>query len=371
MSYQQLLERLGKLYKFRNLISTGRRKGFLERNEALRLVELLRDLVTDLSQGEARLTLYLLDVIEKMVYDPGPIVRRVAEEKFGRSDVFPMPEHLADSLPEPKLLELLRLLARRPLIGAGLIDISARRMGVSPSVVEALLNIRLKDLIRELGYLFETLLHMIESYAKILKDYVLAHGLGELKLSGTTLSAFAEVVARAWLATVLKGPWASVEPLAYQAKRVQYEFDAVSIERIEDRVEVYVAEVEVRSSKFLETEKRKPNITSIEGKTQRLKYLLETIASAYKPLGAKKACLAQFLLICFDTPSRELKNQIITVIDRELRKTASKELCQSFNKGVSLKLIDGNKLLQSLSRRPPENRLREAIEHIIKLVTSL
>jgi len=65
MSYQQLLERLGKLYEFRNLIVAGRRRGFLERSEALKLVKLLRDVVTDLSHGEARLTLYLLDVIEK------------------------------------------------------------------------------------------------------------------------------------------------------------------------------------------------------------------------------------------------------------------------------------------------------------------
>jgi len=180
LSYQQLLERLGKLYDFRNLIATGGRRGFLERSEALRLVKLLRDLVIDLSQGEARLTLYLLDVIEKMVYDPGPIVKSFAEERFGRSDVLPMPEHLVDSLPEPQLLELMRSLVRTPLplIGARPIDILAQRMGVSPSVVEALLRIRLKDLVRELGYLFESLLHMAESYAKILEDYVLAHGLG-------------------------------------------------------------------------------------------------------------------------------------------------------------------------------------------------
>ncbi len=370
MSYQYLLERLGKLYEFRNLIVTGRRRGFLEHSEALKLVKLLRDIVTDLSHGEARLTLYLLDVIEKMVCDPGPIVKSVAKEKFSRDDVLPVPEHLVDSLPEPPLLELVRSLAKTslPLIGVRLVDILAQRIGLSSSVTEALLSIRLKDLVRELGYLFESLLHMAENYARILEDYVLTHGLGELKLSGTTLSAFAEVVARAWLATVLKGPWARAEPLAYQAKRAQYEFDAVSIERIEDRVEVYVAEVEVRCSKFLEPEERRPNITSIEGKVQRLKYLLETIANAYKPLGAKRACLSQFLLICFDTPSQGLKDQIITVAGKELRKLASKELCPSFSTENSIQLIDSSKLLQSLSRKPPGNRLREAVERIIKLV---
>ena len=102
---------------------------------------------------------------------------------------------------------------RDSLIGVRPVDILAQRTGLSSSVIEALLSIRLKDLVRELGYLFESLLHMAENYARILEDYMLTHGLGELKLSGTTLSAFAEVVARAWLATVLKGPWARAEPL--------------------------------------------------------------------------------------------------------------------------------------------------------------
>jgi len=112
-------------------------------------------------------------------------------------------------------------------------------------------------------------------------------------------------------------------------------------------------------------------MTSIEGKVQRLKHLLETIANAYRPLGARRACLAQLLLICFDTPYQELKDQIITMTSKELRRLTSEELCPSFNMENSLQLIDGSKLLQSLSRRPPENRLREAVEHIIKLAASL
>jgi len=33
-------------------------------------VALLRELVNDISDGEARLTLYLIDVLERIVYDP-------------------------------------------------------------------------------------------------------------------------------------------------------------------------------------------------------------------------------------------------------------------------------------------------------------
>ena len=47
---------------------------------------------------------------------------------------------------------------------------------------------------------------MAENYAKMLEDYILTHGLGELELSRTTLSVFAEVTARVWLSIVLKGP---------------------------------------------------------------------------------------------------------------------------------------------------------------------
>ena len=46
------------------------------------------------------------------------------------------------------------------------VGILAQRTGLSSSVIEALLSMRLKDLVRELGYLFETLLHMAEDYAR-------------------------------------------------------------------------------------------------------------------------------------------------------------------------------------------------------------
>jgi len=60
LSYRPILERLKRLYEFRDIVVRGRERGFPERGEALRLVRLLRDLVADISGGEARLTLYLL-----------------------------------------------------------------------------------------------------------------------------------------------------------------------------------------------------------------------------------------------------------------------------------------------------------------------
>ena len=87
MSYQQVLERLGKLYEFRDIVFSGRRRGYLERGEALSIIALLKELVNDISGGEARLTLHLLDVAEELVNDPDPLVKRVALEKFCRDDV--------------------------------------------------------------------------------------------------------------------------------------------------------------------------------------------------------------------------------------------------------------------------------------------
>ncbi len=82
----------------------GRRRGFLEKDEAQRLVELLREVITDLSGGEALASLHLLDAVEELVREPGSRVRMLALEKFGRDDVIQMPEYLVEAFPEPSIL---------------------------------------------------------------------------------------------------------------------------------------------------------------------------------------------------------------------------------------------------------------------------
>ena len=371
MSYQQVLERLGKLYEFRDIVFSGRRRGYLERGEALRLIALLKELVNDISGGEARLTLHLLDVAEELVNDPGPLVKRVALEKFGRDDVIPMPEILAGSLPEPLLIDIFRVSARGP-IGRFLLEIAARRLGLSNRVLETLLNIRLGDLAHELGYLFESLLYLADSYVRILERYIADHGVGELKLSRDKLSVFAEVVARTWLSMVLKGPWREAEPLP-RTRRAVYEFDAVSIERVEDRVELHVAEIEVRSIKFLELEDRRSSrSTRIEGKIARLAQLLNTFISMYRPLGARKACIKEVVLICFDDPDQDLGTRISTKTKEALEELCSKEpfecLCPSFTPEENIKFYTGSDMLKRLGRSQPETRLRQAIEYIRSMI---
>jgi len=372
LSYQRVLERLGKLRELRDIVVAGRRRGFLERGEALKLVELLRDLVTDLSGGEATLTLRLIGAVEELVREPGPLVRRLALERFGRDDVVPMPEVLAEALPELPLTEILRAPAGGPLgrvMSRVLLEPVARSLGLSTRVLEALLSVRIRDLALELGYLFESLLHLADGYAAILESYVASHGVGELRLSSGVLSVFAEIVARTWLSMALRGPWAEAEPLPrYRAAR--YEFDAVSIERIEDRAEVHVAEVEVRCSKFLEPEDGESGgVARIEGKIARLEQLLKTVENAYRPLGARRACIAEVVLICFDDLDPDLRSGLLSKARLALNKLHSEEfLCPSFTPEKSLSIYSATDMFQKLGASQPENRLRQAIEYIRKYI---
>jgi len=360
---QELLDRLSRLYELRSLLVLGRRRGFLEKDEAQRLIELLREVITDLSGGEALATLHLLDAAEELVREPGERVKALALEKFGKRDVIPMPEHLVEAFPEPSILDVIRSLplARR------IVGLIARNMGLNPHVIEALLDIRLRDLVGELGYQLEMLLDIAGDYARRLEGYVLSHGLGELKVSGSLLSVFAEVTGRAWLSVVRKGAWQAARPLARQAKRAQYEFDAVSYELVENRVELHVAEIELWCSKFLELEERKHGkVTSIEGKAGRLKHLLGTFKDAYSRLGARRACLRELLLICYDKPPQSVKREILERAKTVLTSFPEEMLCPSF----TLEVIDGDELMSKLGSRPPENRLREAIKYIVDTVTA-
>ncbi|MCS7365362.1 MAG: hypothetical protein NDF54_08000 [archaeon GB-1867-035] len=367
MSYQDVLERLGKLYEFRDLVVSGRRRGYLERDEVFRLVSLLRELVNDISGAEARLTLNLLDVVEELASDPGPFVKQIASERFGRDDVLPMPEILAESLPELPILNIVRESIGRGFIGRMLLERMAHRLSVSPKVLKVMLNVRLKDFAHELGYLFESLLYVADNYAKTLERYVTSHGVGELRLTSETLSVFAEVVARAWLSIVLKGPWIKAEPLPLQ-RSARCEFDAVSIERVEDRVEIYVAEIEVKCCNFLKLEGKGTNFTRIEKKMHRLKKLLNKIENVYNFYGARKACLAKLVLICFDDSVSVLRERILskarTILENLCDGSPNVRLCPSF----SLKFYTGSDMLQCLGCSQPENRLRQAIEYIRSMI---
>ena len=215
----------------------------------------------------------------------------------------------------------------------------------------------MKDFAHELGYLFESLLYVADNYAKTLERYVTSHGIGGLKLTTETLSVFAEVVARAWLSIVLKDPWIKAEPLPLH-RSACCEFDAVSVERVEDRVEIYVAEIEVKCCNFLRLEGKGTNFTRIEKK------MLNIIENAHRCLGARKACLAELVLICFDDSVSVLRERVLskarTILENLCNSSPHVCLCSSF----SLEFYIGSDMLQRLRRSQPENRLRQAIEYV-------
>ena len=277
MDSRELLEKLGKFHEFKDLVVRGIERGYLERSEALRLLELVRSIVEDVSGGRAKVTLSLIDTLKEMIRNPGFLAKYLAEQGFGREDAIPMPRYLAELLPKRPLLP-----PPPPLPGLNL------------QFLEKLMSISLKDLVSELDYILEALLEQVSEYAKLVERYILTHGVGGAQLDGTKLSALAEVVGRAWLSTVVGGPWKSVEPAIRQVKRYQYEFDAVATEIKEGWVRVYVAEIEVYSHRFLER---------IEGKVRRLRELLRDYRNAYTKLGygARGVCLAEFITICFNS----------------------------------------------------------------------
>ena len=49
-------------------------------------------------------------------------------------------------------------------------------------------------------------------------------------------------------------------------------------------------------------ERKHGKVTSIEGKVERLRHLLDTFREAYRRLGVRRACLKSLLLICYDKP---------------------------------------------------------------------
>jgi len=153
-----------------------------------------------------------------------------------------------------------------------------------------------------------------------------------------------------------------------------YEFDAVSIRTVENRAELHIAEIEVRGLKFLKLEdERNGGRTCIEGKISRLKQLLNTVTSIYRPLGVKRACVKEIALICFDDPDRDLRTKILSKTREALEKLCGMEphkcVCPSFTPEKDIKLYTGSDMLQKLEHTQPETKLKQAIEHIRSMIT--
>lgn len=120
----------------------------------------------------------------------------------------------------------------------------------------------------------------------------------------------------------------------------------------------------------MELEKVNPKITSIEGKVDRIKFLLESIKTTYRLRGIRRALVAEALLICFDKHENEIKNKIINKAVEKLKSELPLEKpCPSTSPHKSFPLIDGKEFLDRLTKKPPpQNRLREAIQYITNLL---
>jgi len=363
---QQILDRLAKLRELRDLIVMGRERGYLELSEAQRVIELVKDLIEDLSGGKAKFTLHLLDVAEKIIEEPGPLIRKAALKRFNRDDIIPKLEYVAEELPKRSILEHIRglpiLRKKIPIINKTPIEVIADRIGITPRVLKALLDVRLKDLISELGYIFQALLETIVPQEKRLEEYIRAYGIRDLKITkGEALSVLAETVARVWLSVVLKGPWLSAEPVFYQSDRINYEYDAVAIQMVEDRVEVYIAEVEVKCCKFMREDRHKPHISRIRAKIGRLKYLLQGTLNYYKQHGAKRARLTELLLLCYDIPDIQTRQRLKAEAETELQMLQSKYQNSPLMFTTEIRIITKEDMIKKLGRSQVENRLRRAI----------
>ena len=203
-----------------------------------------------------------------------------------------------------------------------------------------MMSIKLRDLVSQLDYLLEALLEQFDEYAKLAERYILTHDVEGIQLDGVKLSALAEVVGRAWLTTVVGGPWRCAEPVIRQVKRYQYEFDAVATEVGEGLVRVYVAEIEVYGHRFLER---------IEGKVRRLRELLRDYRDAYTKLGygARGVCLAEFVMLCFDSPENAIVLQLLEKVRTGLRELET-GLCLEFSFEKNVKLFTGRDLLEKV-----------------------
>lgn len=91
MNSQEIFEKLSGFHVFKDIIVSGMRRGYLERDEAFKLIKLLRDIVEDVSGGRARVTLRLINALEEMICNPGLLIRQSVKQRFCRKDVVLMP----------------------------------------------------------------------------------------------------------------------------------------------------------------------------------------------------------------------------------------------------------------------------------------
>jgi hypothetical protein len=352
-----LVDRLVKVREFSSILIRARERLYFEPWEAKRLIELLRDFVEDYGdEYSKRRLLELLEALERAIDRRDSFLYRIAGRRFGRSDVVPIPEIVAEELPVVKLLELLRalkdLLPRRGVLVGRLLEMVG---SVDVDVIDALSTVGVRGLIASLGIIFENFLSTVSVYSVYLQRLVEQQGIESIDTSRVdvarreVLSVLLEPVARSALAVVRGGIWEYAQPRVILREGRSYEFDAVALDLVNRRL--YVAEVELSLDKPM-GELRSFARRKVAG----LQILYESYLEGARSIGVASLCVESYLVLGFTA-----KRSALGTVKEELVKafeelTASRMLCRDVSEAVEVVDLSQMERLIKVENIPKEFR---------------
>ena len=326
-----LVNRLVKLREFSDIILKARERGYLEQSEAKQLVGLLREFAYDYSdEGTRGHLLRLLDAIEKAIDRRDSFLYRIARKRFGREDVVPIPEVIAEELPVMRLLELLSgLRSYLPFKGRSISRVLEALGGVDEELIDALSTVGIRDLVGSMGVLFENFLSDVSRYSMLLQKLIEQYGLELIDVDkvdiarGEVLSILLEQAARSFLALTRGGIWEYAQPRVIVRNGRSYEFDAVAIDIINGKL--YVAEIELSLSSRI-----------VSRKVRNLKELYESYVEGARSIGVTHLCIESYLIAGFITGGENLGSIKSMVIDAVNKSSLAKAFCKGLDEAIEV-----------------------------------
>ncbi|RLG75156.1 MAG: hypothetical protein DRO12_05875 [Thermoprotei archaeon] len=359
-----LVDRLVKLREFSSIILEARERKYLERSDAKRLVELLREFAYDYGDETSRgHLLKLLEAIEKAIVKRDSFLYRIAKKRFDRDDVVPIPEVVAEELPMVKLLELLNSLRRRlPFRGRAIGRVLEAFGGVDEELIDALNTVGIRDLIGSMGILFENFLRDISTYSMLLQKLIEQHGLELIDLNkvniakGDTLSILLEPVARSFLAITRGGTWEYAQPrLIFRGGR-SYEFDAVALDHVNGRL--YAAEIELTLSHDV-----------VRKKVSNLKELYESYVEGARSIGLTNLCIENYLFTGFTKDRGNLNTIKNTLIDEVNKTLPTEAFCKNLDEAIEV--LDLIQAIQDTNENKIPKERRQVYKRIVKAIGTI
>ena len=311
----------------------------------------LREFAYDYGDERTRgYLLELLDAIEKAIDRYDSFLYRIARKRFGRGDVVPIPEIIAEELPAVRLLELLRVLrSYLPSKGRPIGRVLETLGGVDEELIDALSTVGIRDLIGSMGVLFENFLSDVSRYSALLQKLIEQYGLelidvGKVNIAkGEVLSILLEQVARSFLALTRGGIWEYAQPRVIVRNGRSYELDAVAIDIINGNL--YVAEIELSLSSRI-----------ISRKVGNLKELYGSYVEGARSIGVTHLCIESYLITGFITGRENLDSIKGMLIDAINRSSLAKAFCKSLDEAVEVLDIFRASETVKVSELPKERR---------------